>query len=141
MKRNSALSQARKDMAAANKKRPATMTPLPKDQWPEPKGAAPVEVWISRYYLAQVYDEGKKYQMAGKPVLRVSVCRTTINDNWEWEENLSWDELMEIKRQIGRGEEYAVEVLPADKDIVNVANMRHFWIMPESLVGWQKGGA
>jgi len=51
----------------------------------------------------------------------------------------SWDELMQIKRQCGYGDACACELLPPDKDIVNVANMRHIFIMdtpPQFL--WKK---
>jgi len=70
-------------------------------------------------------------------MLRASINRTTLRADGRWEENLTWDEMQEIKRQIGRGICYAVEVLPMDCDIVNVANMRHMWILPEPLpIGW-----
>lgn len=125
----STLQRVRREMAKENSRRPTVLTPMPKDQWPILLGVAPVEVWLSSRFLAQVYEE------AGG-VLRVSVCRTRLDARGQWEENLTWDELMDVKRQIGRAEAYAVEVLPADSKIVNVANMRHFWILREPLVGW-----
>lgn len=67
----------------------------------------------------------------------MTVNRTMINRAREWLEGISWDELMELKRYIGFGESYAVEVFPRDSDIVNVAAMRHLWILPEPLdIGW-----
>ena len=34
----------------------------------------------------------------------------------------------------------AVEVFPADDQVVNVANMRHLWVLPEPLpFAWEKG--
>jgi len=38
---------------------------------------------------------------------------------------------MRIKREIGYGENCAVEVLPPEEMVVNVANMRHFFIMEQ----------
>lgn len=90
-----------------------------------------IEVWISRHFLVQVHTE------AGG-VLRVSLNRTTLDHIGGWSQNVSWDDLMEVKRQIGRGESYAVEVLPEDSNIVNVANLRHFWILPKPVCGWRK---
>lgn len=120
-------------------KRPECMTEIPKDRWPpsyrlDPK--APVKVWESRKYLAQLYDVGAH---EGRTGMRLSVCRVTLLDNGMWEENLSWDELMQVKREIGCADMYAVEVYPRDEDIVNVANMRHLWILSTPLtIGWFK---
>lgn len=79
----------------------------------------------------QAFDEGN--------AIRLSVNRTTLGDNGRWVENITWDELQELKRQCGFGDWYAIEVYPRDKDVVNVANMRHLWVLQESLnVGWVK---
>jgi hypothetical protein len=40
---------------------------------------------------------------------------------------------MQLKRECGRGDRDAVEVYPADRDIVNVANMRRLFFPPEPL--------
>ena len=131
MKRTT-LAKVRKEMNKANSRRPARMMPVPKEEWPKDNLYPDLkEVWLSNRYLAQVYVEGGG-------VLRVSCCRTTLNSNGiGWEENLTWDEMMQIKREICHSESYAVEVLPPDDDIVNVANMRHFWILPDHVVGWR----
>ncbi len=100
-------------------------------EWPHQHDATRIEVWRSRYFLVQVFNEGDG-------VFRVSVNRVQVRDG-SWADNITWDELMEIKRQIGRADAYAVEVLPPDRDIVNVAPMRHFWILPERVVGWSRG--
>lgn len=125
----------RKQMEKENRKRPPVLTPVERDKWPEHGDDKIIEVWISNRYLAQVFLEQVFDDKPG--VLRVSVCRTSIDYQGMWEANLSWDELMEVKRQIGRDSAYAVEVLPPDEDIVNVANMRHFWILPVAVVGWK----
>ena len=41
--------------------------------------------------------------------------------------------LQEIKNTIGYKDKFAVEVYPAENDIVNVANMRHLWVLPKPL--------
>lgn len=63
---------------------------------------------------------------------RMSICRTAHNGS-TWVDQVTWDELMQLKRECGRGDVDAVEVFPADQDIVNVANMRHLFFPPESL--------
>ncbi len=131
MKRSS-LKQIRKAIEKENRSRPTLLTLVPRNQWPEEgRVDSMIEVWISSRYLAQVFSEGND-------VFRISVNRTILDEHGQWQQNLSWDELMEVKRQIGRGESYAVEVLPPDADIVNVANMRHFWILPVPVCGWKR---
>ncbi len=44
-------------------------------------------------------------------------------------EGVTWDELMAVKAEIGLAERWAVEVYPPDADVVNVANMRHLWLL------------
>ena len=106
------------------------MQRVSESEWPQdhfdPKR---LEVWKNNQFLAQVFVEP-----CG---LRVSVNTIVAGKTGKWVDGISWEQLMEIKRQIGRAEEYAVEVLPRDKDIVNVANMRHIWILPEPVCGWQ----
>ncbi len=59
--------------------------------------------------------------------------------NGDWAANITWEELQAIKNRIGYADKTAVEIFPAEKDTVNVANMRHLWILPESLTfGWKK---
>ena len=121
----------RRQLERDNATRPATLRQMPRYQWPgHLQDPTRIEVWLSRKYLVQVFDEGNS-------VLRASVCRTVVTTSLEWADRLTWDELQSIKRQIGRGDLYAVEVYPRDRDIVNVANMRHLWIFPEPLqIGW-----
>ena len=64
-----------------------------------------------------------------------------IDRTGNWLDGISWDQLMALKRHIGYGELYAIEIFPRDTDIVNVANMRHLWILREPLsIGWFKNG-
>jgi hypothetical protein len=60
--------------------------------------------------------------------LRMTVNRTEfVRGGWAAE--ITWDELQAVKREIGRAEQWAVEVYPADSGLVNVANMRHLWLL------------
>jgi len=54
-----------------------------------------------------------------------------IQNNGEYVEGITWEELQSLKDQSGYGNCCAVEIYPPNKDIVNVANMRHLWIPVE----------
>jgi len=124
--------EMRRQLERDNAKRPAVLTPVPREQWPLPVNATRTAVLLSREYLVQVFDEGDG-------VRRISANRTTARPDGRWGDGLTWDEMQEIKRQIGMGDRYAVEVYPRDRDVVNVANMRHLWVLPEPLsIGWFK---
>jgi hypothetical protein len=41
--------------------------------------------------------------------------------------------LQTVKDELGYAERDAVEVFPAQGDLVNVANMRHIWVLPYRL--------
>ena len=61
---------------------------------------------------------------------RFSVWRTS----WDSKEkryvgDIKWDEIMDIKREMGLGERLAIEYYPADSETVNLANMRHVFLI------------
>ena len=69
----------------------------------------------------------------------MSVNRTDVDNAGGWKQNISWEDMQQLKRQAGFGNHYAVEVFPRDIDIVNVANMRYLWILEKPLkIGWSK---
>lgn len=93
--------------------------------------AMPARVWQSKKYLVQAYSESNG-------IVRLSINRTTRHAG-NWNDKLTWDELQDIKRDVGFGDFMAVEIYPRDKDIVNVANMRHLWVLPLPLsFGWKE---
>lgn len=122
--------QQRKKLETENKHWPSRLKIIPKSEWPFVLPSL-VRVWRSRDYLVQEYEE------AG--CIRLSVNRAILTPDGDWSDNLEWEELQEIKQQCGYGDRMAVEIFPADRDIVNVGNMRHLWVLPEPLeVGWRK---
>lgn len=125
--------ELRRAMNRQNRQRPKELTPVPRDQWPdEGPNSNRIEVWISSKILVQAFDEGDE-------ITRLSINRTVISPDGDWVDGLTWDELQEIKRQAGRGDRWAVEIYPSDQEIVNVANMRHLWLLPEPpSFGWRK---
>lgn len=113
---------------------PERLTPIPRDEWPTVK-PMPLNAWLSRRYMVQLYDAANATYPA---LLRLSVNRARLDARGAgWMADISWDELQTIKREIGYGHWYAVEVYPPDANVVNVANMRHLWLLPTPLeIGW-----
>jgi len=104
------------------------LLPLPPDsrweRWqtnPEhphtPKGCT--ECWFSRVYIVQVA------QTRHEPWKRLSIRRlngTEIRENW--------NELWTIKNEIAGEDTTAVEVYPSTTDLVDLAPMRHLFVVP-----------
>lgn len=116
-------------MEQENGKWPAELTPVPERDWPAspPDHHRPIGVWRSREFIAQAFLE------AGS-IVHLSVNRTHVDPaTLRWVDGITWDDLQALKRQAGFGHRFAVEVYPADVDIVNVGSLRHLWILPEAL--------
>jgi hypothetical protein len=125
---------------AEQKNRPARLTEIPREEWPRAYALAehpPTHVWVSQKYLVQMFDE-EPFQ--GIDTRRLSINRSTLKSDGHWDEDLVWTELQAIKREIGFGDWYGVEIYPRDRDVVNVANLRHLWILAAPLnLGWFNG--
>jgi hypothetical protein len=95
---------------------------VPRDKWPHlpPYMKRPIKVMRDRNWLVQIFEEVDS--------IRLSINRTDLDKNDDWRDCITWDELMELKRQAGYGQSCAIEIYPEDTDIVNVANIRHLWI-------------
>lgn len=129
------------ELARQNAKMPRELRLVPREEWPfELQRSRINRVWRSRDFLVQEYAEAE-------PVLvRLSVLRTTLDPKLgRWVDGITWDELQAIKSEIGYGSHDALELYPADQDVVNVANLRHLWVMRElATFAWRatpKGGA
>lgn len=125
MERIATTRAQRQRLKTENKKWPAVLQPVPKSQWPPRRtdARAPVEVWRSREFLVQVYDEDSGVE-------RLTVCRTSVHDG-QWADQIPWDTLHALKSQCGRADKAAVEIYPPDGSVVLAANMRHLWVLPE----------
>lgn len=106
---------------------PKTLTSIPREKWPPCHGISGVirqEAFRSREFLVQVFEE--------KGHLRLSVNRTDWDLNTQrWRQDISWDDLQRLKAEAGFPDAWAVEVFPADGHVINVANMRHIWLLNE----------
>lgn len=107
------------------------MRELPRDQWPD-QNAPQLRVLRSRDFLVQ------EFSAEAPALVRLSVCRTTLRGD-RWQDGITWDDLQRLKRECGYGDADAIEIFPADVDIVNVANMRHLWVMNGFIAcAWRK---
>lgn len=117
----------RKRLGRENDRWTSVMQDVPRSEWPYDVAMlarSPSQVWRSSEYLAQVF-------MLPGTAVRISVCRAAIADDGRYQDGLTWDQLMQIKREIGFGNHWAVEIFPPTDEVVNVANMRHLWILTE----------
>ena len=128
----STIAQSMAYLHMENEKQSVELSMLDKSEWP--KNNRPVnlcEVWRNKQFMVQVFVEGGRE--------RLSVIRSKLTCTGEWADGVTWDELMQLKAECGRGDKWAVEIFPPDDRIVNVANMRHLWILdgpPE--YAWKK---
>lgn len=127
--------EERRQLARANAKLPAALIEIPSSKWPERIPPRLVRVWRSRDFLVQEYAP----ETAGMP-RRLSICKSSVNVTEDrWEDGITWDDLQRLKREAGYGDIDAVEIYPKDSDTVNVANLRHLWLMDEPIMfAWRK---
>lgn len=124
----------RRELARQNAKLPKELQPVPLDTWPAVVAGhprAPRAVWRSRDYLVQMYE------CPPPAIARLSVLSTTLQGD-RWQDGLSWDDLQRLKAEAGFADAWAVELFPAADQVVNVANIRHLWLLPEApAYAWQ----
>lgn len=98
-------------------------------------GAMPYDVisaWRSNRFLVTLYRPANGAQ-------RITINRTMVDTGTgHWVDGITWQEIQNIKSAIGFADHDAVEVYPADRDVVNVANMRHIWLVDRLDFAWRK---
>lgn len=132
--------EQRRQLERDNAKLPAHLEGVPRDEWPNDmatRPGAPTAVWRSRGFLVQ------QFSAPAPAICRLSILRTTLDPNaGRWVDNITWDEIQRLKAEAGYGDAWAVEVFPAADQVVNVANIRHVWVLPAApAFAWQKGAA
>jgi len=121
-----------RNLARDNAARPSTMTEVPVDQWPAAMVGIVIRFWRSQRFLAQLHPERGD-------ILRLSVNRTTTKTSARWEDGITWDELQAVKAECGFADTWAVEVYPPADNVVDVANMRHLWLLPKApAFAWKR---
>lgn len=90
-----------------------------------------LRAWRNRHFLVQLYQDGS--------FERLSVNRASIDPVTEgWRDGITWDELMACKRAVGYGDRWCVEAYPPDDDVVNVAAIRHLFVLDDApLWAWR----
>lgn len=123
--------EQRRQLARENAKWPSALVEIPRSQWPNPDGPQ-LRVLRSREFLVQ------EFPADGMALARLSVNITAM-DSDRWRDGIPWEDLQRLKAEAGYPMHDAVEVYPRAVDVVNVANMRHIWIMRELLpFAWRK---
>ncbi|WP_202842089.1 DUF7694 domain-containing protein [Luteimonas saliphila] len=115
--------QQRKALERANRDWPERLAEIPRGSLPPHQSEKFVRALRSRQFLVQEFAEPGD-------IIRLSASRTTLRGDGRWDDGISWDELQRLKAEAGYGDRFAVEVYPADVDVVNVGNLRHLWILP-----------
>lgn len=125
---------AAKHIAAESAKYPGNLVLVEKSSYTSHPSSTLASVWRSRDYLVQVFSSNLPGVFA-----RMSVNRVCIDGKGGWQQDIPWEDLQRLKSELGCGGLDAVEVYPADKDVVNVANMRHLWVMDSPVeFAWRK---
>lgn len=117
--------EQRREMARESAKWPAALKEIPRSEWPNLDGPQ-LRVLRSREYLVQEFGG------TGPVLVRLSINITSM-DGARWADGIAWEDLQRLKAEAGYPLHDAVEVFPSVMDVVNVANMRHLWVMRDKL--------
>lgn len=124
--RRATLSLAKSHLRKVNRALSDVFVELPRATWPQESDPLRFAVYRSKRFLVQAFNEREG-------IVRLSVCRTTVDASGNWLAHITWDELQAIKNGVGYAEWDAVEIYPREQDVVNVSNMRHLWVLMEPL--------
>lgn len=128
--RRQAIRNLERDNAAYSER----LERIPEERWRPAMGdnSNRTSVWRSRDFMVQVFEE--------RGIVRLSVNRTAVDEaTGRWKDGITWEQLQAIKNELGFLDSEAVEIYPRARDEVNVANLRHLWILPEPLpFSWRR---
>jgi hypothetical protein len=118
---------------------PVHLKAIPREQWPDitispfESGSVPLAVFRSRAFVVVAWIEPSGFT-------RISVNRTEWDERkGRFRDDISWDDLQRLKAEAGFGDMCALEVYPPDAHVVNVANMRHlFLVSGEPAFMWKR---
>lgn len=116
-------------MAKAKRKKPKSYTPQ-SEFW----GA-----WEDKSHLLKFHPDPAMTRAYGNLVISVQVSEAetewgTVTHLWVRRHDgrpLHWKHMQRIKNELVGEERTAVEVYPAQADLVDVANMYHLYVLPE----------
>ncbi len=108
---------------------------VPKEKWPKSDEKPPLKVFLNNKFLVQIIDDQGTVRLS---INKIQIQNFKKDGTPHWEDSISWDELQEIKNSIGYENSWMVEIYPPKDKIVNVANIRHLWLLQESpSFGWK----
>lgn len=121
-----------RELRRENMRWPNELAPVPRDQWPDmatspfSTGSVPLTVWRSRKFVVVLWRELNGWE-------RLSVMTTEWDERAKrFRDGVGWDDLQRLKAEAGLADRWAVELYPAEQETVNVASMRHIWLLPEA---------
>lgn len=120
----------RRALASNNRRLPRELKSVLRKDWPLAAALVsnpPSRVWRAHDFLVMLYLYEERP--------RLSIMRTVLYGN-KFADNISWDEIQRLKREAGFGDQCAVEIFPPDSAVVNVANMRHIWLVDPPSFMW-----
>lgn len=129
------IKERQKFLREENRRYSDKLTSVPQDEWPAKNDrmtSYPVAAKRSRHFVCQIYDDGG--------FTRLTFSRTMIKGDGNYLDGITWDELVGLKNEAGYGDALAIEFYPPDFDVVNVANMRHLFIIKDGRLPpyWKK---
>jgi hypothetical protein len=123
-----------REMERENRRWPEQLQAVPKAQWPfDPfEHAERVAMYRSRRFLVQIFSESG--------FIRLTISRTEWDPSANaFRDGIRWEDLQRLKAEAGYPDAWAVEVFPPEIEIINVAPMRHLWILAEApAFGWHR---
>lgn len=126
------LKEARAYMARENARHGLEFVPAVLPPWAPKPPLRMLRALRNKHFLVQEYRE-----LCDMVIVRLSIQRTMLNDRGEWLDGITWEQLQAVKDAIGYADHEAVEIYPRQAHIVNVANIRHLWILRTPLpFGW-----
>jgi hypothetical protein len=107
---------------------PFKMVKIPEEEWKHLNNGNPAtkifETWKSSRFLVQIRFHGNRIKLCVNKVLY-----TKKNGKIHWQDGITWDELQEIKNQVGYKDFWLCEYFPPQDKVVNIANIRHLWLL------------
>lgn len=119
---------------------------VPESRWPaSPPGQnhlRPLMVWRDADFLAILYPVPDFPVMKRLTVVRAVGLSVDGRGRVVYRDGITWDDLQGVKRACGFDDVWAVEIYPDGKELVDVANMRHLWLLSEPpAFAWRKTAA
>lgn len=95
---------------------------------------------LRKAFPEEIGDEYTKEEMEGKIITVGNETESVLNQDKSPKGYPEFESqhLQHLRTEAGYADRCAVEIYPPDQDIVNVANMRHLWIVEMPDFAWKK---